>query len=60
MFKGRCDSDGAQTWLQGVDRIFRAMVTSDDQKVRLTHMLAEKAEFWWDNAKRRLEADVLP
>ncbi|XP_039690615.1 uncharacterized protein [Medicago truncatula] len=32
------------------------MVTSDDQKVRLaTHMLAEEAEFWWTNAKGRLE-----
>jgi len=33
------------------------MVTNDDQKVRLTtHMLVEEAEFWWANAKRRLEA----
>jgi len=32
-------------------------VTNDDQKVRLdTHMLAEEDEFWWANAKRRLEA----
>jgi len=39
-----------------MERIFRAMVTSDDQKVRLaTHMLAEKAEYWWTNAKGRLE-----
>jgi len=57
MFKGRYDLDGAQIWLQGVDHIFRAMVTSDDQKVRLaTHMLAEEAMFWWANAKRKLEA----
>jgi hypothetical protein len=33
------------------------MVTSEDQKVRLaTHMLAEEAEYWWTNAKGRLEA----
>jgi len=56
--KGRFDPDGAQTWLQGMERIFRAMVTSDDQKVRLaTHMLAEEAEYWWTNAKGRLEID---
>jgi hypothetical protein len=43
--------------MQGVERIFRVMVTSDDQKVRLaTYMLAEEAEYWWDGAKRRLEA----
>ena len=40
----------------GMERILRAIVTSDDQKVRLaTHMLAEEAEFWWTNAKGRLE-----
>jgi hypothetical protein len=33
------------------------MVTSEDQKVRLaTHLLTEEAEFWWTNAKGRLEA----
>jgi hypothetical protein len=56
-FKGRYDPDGAQTWVQAMERIFRAMVTSEDQKVRLaTHMLAEEAEYWWINAKGRLEA----
>jgi len=45
-FKGKFDPEGAQTWMQGMERIFRAMVTSDDQKVRLaTHMLAEEAEY---------------
>jgi hypothetical protein len=45
-FKGRYDPDGAQTWMQVMD-----------QKVRLaTHMLAEEAEYWWTNAKGRLEA----
>jgi len=57
-FKGRFDPEGAQTWVQGMERIFRAMVTSDDQKVRLaTHMLAKEAEYWWTNAKGRLETD---
>jgi len=53
----RNDPDGAQTWLQGVDQIFHAMVTTDDQNVILaTHMLVEEAKFWWVNANRRLEA----
>jgi len=56
-FKGRFNPDGAQTWIQGVERIIRAMVTSDDQKVRLvSHMLVDEAEYWWTGAKRRLEA----
>jgi len=55
-FKGRFNPEGAQTWVQGMERIFCAMVTSDYQKVRLaTHMLAKEAEFWWTNAKGRLE-----
>lgn len=29
-FKGRFDPEGAQTWVQGMERIFRAMVTGDD------------------------------
>jgi len=57
MFKGRFNPGGSQTWIQGVERILRAMVTSDDQKDRLaTHMFAEEAEYWWANAKGRLEA----
>jgi hypothetical protein len=56
-FKGRYDLDGAQTSMQAMERIFRAMVTSEDQKVRLApHMLAEEAEYWRTNAKGRLEA----
>jgi len=55
-FKGRFDPEGAYTWVQGMERIFHAMLTSDDQKVRMaTRMLAEEAEFWWTNAKGRLE-----
>jgi len=56
-FKGHFDPGGAQTWMQGVEQIFCAMVTSDDQKERLaTHILAEEAEYWWASAKRRVEA----
>jgi hypothetical protein len=55
-FKGRYNPDGAQNWLQGIERIFRAMAITNEQKVRLaTHMLAEEAEFWWENTRQRLE-----
>jgi len=41
---------------KGMEGIFRAMVSSDDQKVKLdTHMLAEEDEYWWAGAKRRIE-----
>ena len=46
-FKGRYDPDGAQTWLKEVERVFRVMQCTDDQKVRFgTHMLAEEADDW--------------
>jgi len=47
-FKGRYDPDGAQTWLNEVERIFRVMQCSEVQKVRFgTHMLALEADDWW-------------
>jgi len=56
-FKGRFDPEGALTWKESMGMIFRAMVTNDDQKVRLaTHLLAEEAEYWWTRTKRRSEA----
>ena len=46
MFKGRFDPEGSLTWKESMERIFRAMMTNDDQKVRLAaHMLAEEAEY---------------
>ena len=57
VFKGRYDPDGAYAWLQGVEKIFRAMATTDVQKVRLaTHMLSEEAGVWWLNTCQRLMA----
>lgn len=57
-FKGRYDPDGAQTWLKEVERIFRVMQCTDDQKVRFgTHMLAEEADDWWVSLQPTLEQD---
>ncbi|RHN78855.1 putative nucleotidyltransferase, Ribonuclease H [Medicago truncatula] len=47
-FKGRYDPDGAQTWLKEIERIFRVMQCTEDQKVRFgTHQLADEADDWW-------------
>ena len=52
-FKGRFDPEGALTWKESIERIFRAMVTNDDHKVRLaTHMLAEEAEYYMDEYQK--------
>ncbi|KEH26274.1 hypothetical protein MTR_6g049100 [Medicago truncatula] len=38
--KGRFDPEGAQTWVQGMERIFRAMVTGNDQKAQTSDSYA--------------------
>ena len=55
-FKGMCDPEGAQNWIKEHEEIFSVMVCTDVQKVDYaTFMLAEEAEHWWDNTRRRLE-----
>jgi len=55
-FKGRYDPDGAQTWLQEIERIFRVMQCNEVQRVRFgTHMLAEEADDWWVSILPTLE-----
>lgn len=50
------DPEGAQVWLQEIEKIFRLMVCIDAQKVLFgTHMLAEEAEYWLENAHMRLD-----
>ncbi|XP_058783718.1 uncharacterized protein LOC131658441 [Vicia villosa] len=58
VFKGTHDPDGALTWLKEIERIFRVMDCTPDQKVRYgTHILAVKADDWWLETRQRLEAN---
>ncbi|XP_073221585.1 uncharacterized protein [Cicer arietinum] len=55
-FEGHYNPDGAQKWLQEVEKIFRGVACSEGQKVHLgTFMLTEEAEHWSDNARQRLD-----
>ncbi|XP_058741157.1 uncharacterized protein LOC131613511 [Vicia villosa] len=57
VFKVTHDSDGALTCLKEIERIFRVMDFTPDQKVRYgTRMLAVETENWWIETCRRLEA----
>ncbi|XP_058742089.1 uncharacterized protein LOC131614534 [Vicia villosa] len=48
VFKGTHDPNGVLTWLKEIERIFRVIDCSPDQKVRYrTHMLAVEADDWW-------------
>jgi hypothetical protein len=47
-FIGGYDPEGAQKWLEAMERIFDAMRCSETQKVTLaTYMLHEDASYWW-------------
>ena len=55
-FKGTHEPDGAQEWLKRIEKIFRLMACSEEQKVLLgTFMLEEEAEDWWCSASQRFK-----
>ncbi|XP_073224792.1 uncharacterized protein [Cicer arietinum] len=55
-FEGHYNPNGAQKWLQEVEKIFRGVACPEGQKVHLgTFMLTEEAEHWWDNARQQLD-----
>ena len=41
-FKGRYDSDGAQTWQKEIEKIFRVMTCTEAQKVQFGTLMLEK------------------
>jgi len=55
-FKGGYDPEGAKAWLREIEKIFRVTECQDQQKVLFaTHMLADEAEYWWENTRPRLK-----
>lgn len=55
-FKGKYDPDGAQEWLKVIEKIFRVMNFSEEQKVSFgTYILVGEADDWWMSACRVLE-----
>ncbi|XP_027368273.1 uncharacterized protein LOC113874241 [Abrus precatorius] len=54
-FRGRFDPNGAQLWLEELEKIFEAMACSNEEKVAYaTFMLAGEAEHWWRIARHQL------
>ncbi|PNX70911.1 GRAS family transcription factor, partial [Trifolium pratense] len=52
--------EGAQNWIEGVERIFNAMKCYEEQKVVLgTYVLHEEAGNWWKNAYWRMGAGTV-
>ena len=56
-FRGEHDPRVAVEWLQGMEKIFRVMRCTDQQKVDYaTYMLQAEAENWWDSTRAGMEA----
>ena len=59
-FMGTHEPDGAQDWLKRIEKIFRLVICSEEQKVVLgAHMLEEEAEDWWSMLLNGLEMQEL-
>ncbi|KAF1865887.1 hypothetical protein Lal_00033345 [Lupinus albus] len=57
-FHGGFAPDAAIEWIQGMERIFRAMNCSEAQKLAYdTYMLVTEAENWWEFTRRQMEAE---
>ncbi|KAF1887829.1 hypothetical protein Lal_00023837 [Lupinus albus] len=57
-FQGGFAPDAAIEWVQGLERIFRAMSCSDAQRVAYaTYMLVKEAENWWEMTRRQMEVE---
>ncbi|KAF1892656.1 hypothetical protein Lal_00031928 [Lupinus albus] len=56
-FHGGFAPDAAIEWIQGVERIFRAMNCSEAHKLAYAiYMLVMEAENWWEFTRRQMEA----
>ncbi|KAF1884377.1 hypothetical protein Lal_00033553 [Lupinus albus] len=54
-FHGGFAPDAALEWIQGMERIFRAMNYSEAQKLAYaTYMLVTEAENWWEFTRRQM------
>ncbi|KAF1892663.1 hypothetical protein Lal_00031935 [Lupinus albus] len=57
-FHGGFAPDAALEWIQGIERIFRAMNCSEAHKLAYaTYMLGTEAENWWEFAIRQMETE---
>ena len=56
-FKGGFDPDGAELWIQKLEKIFLAMNCNDNQRVTYAiFMLEGEAENWWHGARQLMVA----
>ncbi|CAL0314075.1 unnamed protein product [Lupinus luteus] len=54
-FEGGFAPKAANEWIQELEKIFRALMCADDQKVTYaTYMLSKEADNWWEFTRRQM------
>ncbi|XP_035543582.1 uncharacterized protein LOC118347670 [Juglans regia] len=54
-FDGRAEALDAESWIKRIEKIFRALFCTDEQKVEFaTYMLADEADEWWTSTRELL------
>ncbi|XP_019435009.1 PREDICTED: uncharacterized protein LOC109341529 [Lupinus angustifolius] len=59
-FEGGLAPEAANEWIQELEKIFRALMCSDEHKVTYaTYMLSKEADNWWEFTRRHMEHQVV-
>ncbi|XP_027368272.1 uncharacterized protein LOC113874240 [Abrus precatorius] len=57
-FRGVFNPDGAQLWIEELEKIYEAMVCTEEEKVTYAaFMLVGEAEYWWRITRQQLETE---
>ncbi|KAI9160100.1 hypothetical protein LWI28_005107 [Acer negundo] len=60
VFKGKTDPIAVEAWLKQIEKVFTAIVCSDEQKVVFaSFILEDEADHWWDATSRILKTTML-
>ncbi|XP_038988074.1 uncharacterized protein LOC120112563 [Phoenix dactylifera] len=58
VFKGTTSPQEAEAWIDEMEKAFRAMECTDEEKVRFaTYMLQDRAHHWWMSVERTLASE---
>ncbi|XP_038973787.1 uncharacterized protein LOC120105428 [Phoenix dactylifera] len=58
-FKGTTDPQEAEWWIDEMEKAFRAMGCTEEEKIRFaTYMLQDRAHHWWESVERTMMQDA--
>ncbi|KAG2384108.1 uncharacterized protein HKW66_Vig0151290 [Vigna angularis] len=57
-FDGKATPDRAESWIRGLEKIFRVMRCSEEEKLAYASFLLEdESEYWWDGMQQMMETN---